>query len=445
MLRMSAASGKWYAVAVGHTPGVYPPGSWNDVLRMVKNYSGAIYKGFNTESLARAFVNEHRERGAGGGGQDGSGRSGAAASSRVEGGNDGGGGGSHSSSGGGGSSSSSSCRVEGDGGGSGVGGGGRAGGDGGGSGSGGSSNSVYESRGLTSASSSAYSAPAATSSSSGAGRPAPRHASVPLASTGAPPKDLSDYRSLRGSARGLLPSACCLLRFDGSSRGNPGAAAFGAALWGALPAHAAPHAERPLLLTREAFLGPSATNNEAEWAGLIAGLRAAGRLGVRRLLIEGDSTLVLKQVAGEFAVRAENLQPFYKEAHAALAACMWEYVGWRHIFREDNVLADHLANAATDSRHTAQWVASNAELEAQGLRPKPCTQEQTDEGGPGISATARAASGSAVPSHVEDAGVIDLVSSEEDEGGASGGRGGAGPAGGGDVLALGKRKRDDDV
>ena len=82
---------------------------------------------------------------------------------------------------------------------------------------------------------------------------------------------------------------------DGGSRGNPGPAASGAVIFDE-------HGE--VLREVGTFLG-IATNNVAEWTGLLTGLEAAAELGVVDLAVRLDSELVVKQISGAIASRTK--------------------------------------------------------------------------------------------------------------------------------------------
>ncbi len=86
------------------------------------------------------------------------------------------------------------------------------------------------------------------------------------------------------------------------------------------------------------------TNNEAEYMGLIAGLEEALQRGATRVHVRGDSQLVLRQLEGEYAVRAANLRPFYDEARALLKR--FEDVRLTWVRREANGEADAAARDA---------------------------------------------------------------------------------------------------
>jgi ribonuclease HI len=62
-----------------------------------------------------------------------------------------------------------------------------------------------------------------------------------------------------------------------------------------------------------AFHAGFRTNNEAEYLGLIYGLKTANGLGIKNLCVYGDSQLVVSQLEGNFKVRAQNLLPLYQE------------------------------------------------------------------------------------------------------------------------------------
>lgn len=83
------------------------------------------------------------------------------------------------------------------------------------------------------------------------------------------------------------------------------------------------------------------TNNEAEYFGLIAGLKRAKAEGATTLTIHGDSQLVLRQLEGKYQVRAANLRPLYEEARRLLRRFSRYDLVW--VPREENGDADRLA------------------------------------------------------------------------------------------------------
>jgi ribonuclease HI len=123
---------------------------------------------------------------------------------------------------------------------------------------------------------------------------------------------------------------------DGASRGNPGPSGAGVLLLD--------ERGRPLLELNR-FLG-KATNNEAEYQALIAGLDAAERLELSQLRIFLDSELVVKQLHGEYRVRNPRLQPLFDEVASRLQRLSSYAI--MHVPRERNQEADRLANEAVD-------------------------------------------------------------------------------------------------
>jgi len=124
---------------------------------------------------------------------------------------------------------------------------------------------------------------------------------------------------------------------DGGARGNPGPAGYGAVV-------RSPSGE--VLAERSEAIG-IATNNVAEYRGLVAGLRAALDLGAAEVEVRMDSKLVVEQMAGRWQIRNANLRPLAAEAAALVARFDTVTFGW--VPRERNTHADALANAAMDA------------------------------------------------------------------------------------------------
>ena len=123
---------------------------------------------------------------------------------------------------------------------------------------------------------------------------------------------------------------------DGGSRGNPGPAAAAFVL-------TAPGGGR--ISAKGFFLG-SATNNVAEYTGLLKALEEARQIGAERLDIFSDSELLVKQIKGQYRVKSEHLKPLYNRAADLLQN--FEHVRLQHIPREKNTQADGLVNQALD-------------------------------------------------------------------------------------------------
>jgi ribonuclease HI len=127
---------------------------------------------------------------------------------------------------------------------------------------------------------------------------------------------------------------------DGGARGNPGPAGYGV------------HITRDdgSIVELKASIG-IATNNVAEYNGLLAALRWAVDDGVRSLHVKADSELMIKQMLGEYRVKNPGLQPLYEEARQ-LAGRIGR-VAFEHVRREHNKDADRLANEAMDEAAAA--------------------------------------------------------------------------------------------
>jgi ribonuclease HI len=124
---------------------------------------------------------------------------------------------------------------------------------------------------------------------------------------------------------------------DGGARGNPGPAAYGFVL----------ETEDGTVLAAEGEAIGTATNNVAEYSGLIAGLQKAVELQVPDVEVVSDSELMVKQMRGEYRVKNEALRELYDEA-TALARRLGN-VEYRHVKRAHNELADKLVNDALDA------------------------------------------------------------------------------------------------
>ena len=96
-----------------------------------------------------------------------------------------------------------------------------------------------------------------------------------------------------------------LIEADGGSRGNPGPAGYGAVVWSA---------ERTEVLAEANESIGIATNNVAEYRGLIAGLTAAARVGATEVGAFMDSKLVVEQMAGRWKVKHPDLIPLHRQA-----------------------------------------------------------------------------------------------------------------------------------
>ncbi|MCX5382761.1 bifunctional RNase H/acid phosphatase [Streptomyces sp. NBC_00083] len=141
---------------------------------------------------------------------------------------------------------------------------------------------------------------------------------------------------------------------DGGSRGNPGPAGYGAVVLDP--------ATGETLAEAAEFIGV-ATNNVAEYKGLIAGLRAARELDpAARVRVRMDSKLVVEQMSGRWKIKHPDMKPLAAEAGRVLPPSQ---VSYEWIPRERNKHADRLANEAMDAgKRGRPWEpsASTAEL-----------------------------------------------------------------------------------
>jgi ribonuclease HI len=125
---------------------------------------------------------------------------------------------------------------------------------------------------------------------------------------------------------------------DGAARGNPGPAGAGAVIV---------NPDGHVVAKVGKFLGEE-TNNVAEYMGLIIGLKRAKAMGIKELDVLADSELMVKQLNGDYAVKAEHLKPLYDEARGLFKA--FSTIEIRHIPREENAQADAMSNRAIDER-----------------------------------------------------------------------------------------------
>jgi ribonuclease HI len=125
---------------------------------------------------------------------------------------------------------------------------------------------------------------------------------------------------------------------DGAARGNPGPAGAGAVIL---------NPDGHIVAKIGKFLGDS-TNNVAEYMGLILGLKRAKAMGIKELEVYSDSELLVRQLAGEYQVKADHLRPLHDEAKTLLQG--FGFVQVRHIPREENAQADAMSNRAIDER-----------------------------------------------------------------------------------------------
>ena len=131
-----------------------------------------------------------------------------------------------------------------------------------------------------------------------------------------------------------LPEYEYKLQFDGCSKDNPGIAGAGAVIY----------KFNEEISSKIKFVGNNSTNNVAEYTGLIIGLKEAITLGIKKLMVEGDSMLVIKQMNREYKVKSTNLIDLYNQANDL--SKQFDKIYFKHIYRENNKRADELSNLA---------------------------------------------------------------------------------------------------
>jgi len=129
-----------------------------------------------------------------------------------------------------------------------------------------------------------------------------------------------------------------IVNIDGGSRGNPGPAGYGVRF-------AAP--DGAVVAEFSGAIGV-ATNNVAEYSGLLAALRYAIEHGYQDLTVRSDSLLLVCQMRGEYKVKNPGLQALHAEARHL--ASRLRRVRFEHVRREFNMHADRLANEAMDGK-----------------------------------------------------------------------------------------------
>ena len=128
-----------------------------------------------------------------------------------------------------------------------------------------------------------------------------------------------------------------VVHVDGGARGNPGPAAAAAVV-------STPDGD--VLDEAQQTLGV-ATNNVAEYRGLLLGLERARALGATEVEVVNDSELVARQVNGQYKVKHPDMKPLHAQALAALQGFdRWKV---RSVPRAQNAAADALVNAALDA------------------------------------------------------------------------------------------------
>jgi ribonuclease HI len=152
------------------------------------------------------------------------------------------------------------------------------------------------------------------------------------------------------------PAGVYVAYVDGASRGNPGPASYAVVLQ-------APDGATKFEIGK--YVG-RATNNVAEYYGLIAALDYAASEKIHRLRVRSDSQLLVRQMQGRYKVNSPDLRPLHERAQKLARALA--YFTIEHIPREQNSEADELANIALD-RTAAGGAAANSSPAHMGASP----------------------------------------------------------------------------
>ena len=161
------------------------------------------------------------------------------------------------------------------------------------------------------------------------------HLKVYLENSGAESSDVQAVKSYVAARSGELFQAFA----DGGARSNPGIAGCGGVI----------KASNGTNIVRwHHYLGESETNNVAEYMGLKMTLKLAKSLRIQKLCVSMDSQLVVKQVRGEWKVKAPHLQNLRKECAEMISAL--ERVDLQYVPRACNTEADACANCAMDQK-----------------------------------------------------------------------------------------------
>jgi broad specificity phosphatase PhoE/ribonuclease HI len=129
-----------------------------------------------------------------------------------------------------------------------------------------------------------------------------------------------------------------IVEADGGSRGNPGPAGYGSVVW---------TADRTAVLAESKQAIGRATNNVAEYRGLIAGLEEAAKLGATEVDVSMDSKLVVEQMSGRWKVKHPDIAALHQQATAL--STRFDRISYTWIPRAKNSHADRLANEAMDA------------------------------------------------------------------------------------------------
>ncbi len=124
---------------------------------------------------------------------------------------------------------------------------------------------------------------------------------------------------------------------DGASRGNPGRAAIGIQIKG--------EDKKTVLKQHSEYIGKT-TNNVAEYLAVLKSLDLAKRFTNQNVFVYSDSELLVRQLNGTYQIKNKNLKELFNQVQKLQNS--FQKVVFTHVRREDNIIADQLANETLD-------------------------------------------------------------------------------------------------
>ena len=137
---------------------------------------------------------------------------------------------------------------------------------------------------------------------------------------------------IRSAQVKIYPENDYSMYFDGCSKGNPGPSGCGSVIF----------SSGKEIWGSSIFVGERETNNVAEYNGLLLGLKKATEMNIKRLIVYGDSLLVIKQMNNQYKVSSERLLPLFNEAQELKSE--FDMILFVHVYRTQNKRADELSN-----------------------------------------------------------------------------------------------------
>ena len=163
--------------------------------------------------------------------------------------------------------------------------------------------------------------------------------STPLGSNKHKMKESNNQNLLFSNTKNENDNEIVKIFCDGASRGNPGPSAIGVIIYLTKPE------TKTIKISKRIENG---TNNNAEYTALIEALKKCKELNLKKIEINLDSEVIVRQVTGIYKVKDNNLKKLFSQVKDLLN--FFEYYKINHIYREKNKTADYLANLALDNK-----------------------------------------------------------------------------------------------